>query len=103
MFIATNVNATAAKTVFLCLSYSERDRGSLFDLAAYEDDVNTYRAAFHREAAKGESADVVTGAAILADIRDMREDADLIRWAQRHGRCGYSVNAHGCAKYGCKH
>ncbi|MFJ5997554.1 hypothetical protein [Streptomyces sp. NPDC092370] len=97
------MNATAEKTVFLCVSYSERDKGSLFDLAAYEDDVNAYRAAFRREVEKGEAADGVTGAAILGEIRDMKADAELIRWAQRHGRCGYSVNAHGCVMYGCKH
>jgi hypothetical protein len=103
MFIATNVNATAEKTVFLCLAYAERDRGSLFDLAAYEDDIAACAAAFRREAAKGDDADVVTGSYLLSELRDMREDADLIKWAQRHGRCGYSVNAHGCVMYGCKH
>jgi hypothetical protein len=102
MFIATNVHATAAKTVFLCLAYAERDQGSLFDLAAYEDDVNACQAAFTREALK-DQPDPVTGAYLISEMRDMREDAELIRWAQRHGRCGYSLNAHGCAKYGCKH
>jgi hypothetical protein len=103
MFIATNVNATASRVTFLCVSYSERDRGTMFDLAAYEDDMDAYRAAFRREVEKGEAADTVTAAAIMGEIRDMREDAELIRWAQRHGRCGYSLDAHGCVMYGCKH
>ncbi len=66
MFIATNVDATASKTVFLCVSYSQRDTGSLFDLAAYEDDVKTYVTAFRREVAKGKDADTLTGAALSA-------------------------------------
>ena len=103
MFIATNVNATAEKAVFLCVSYSARDKGSLFDLAAYEDDIKAAYAAFRREGEKGEAADPVTGSFLISEIREMSEDAELIRWAQRHGRCGYSLNARGCAMYGCKH
>jgi hypothetical protein len=103
MFVATNVDATAANTVFLCVSYSERDRNTLYDLAAYEDDMKACGDAIRREMAKGDAADMVTVEWLLDENRDLNEGAELIRWAHRHGRCGYSVNSHGCAMYGCKH